>query len=75
MIEGVSVRVDAFRALELPVRVRSGRAARIRVSVPWHALRSEPITLYVEGLVPELTSARLWERLTAPSLARMLAKA
>ena len=50
--EGIAVRADALQAaLGLPLRVRSGFAARIRVRVPWHALRTEPVQILVEGLV------------------------
>lgn len=42
VLEDVSVRTDALRSLALPLRVRSGRAARIRLRIPWHALRCAP---------------------------------
>ena len=52
VVEGIAVRADALQAaLGLPLRVRSGFAARIRVRVPWHALRTEPVQILVEGLV------------------------
>ena len=51
VLEQVSVRADALKAL-VPsnIRIRSGHALRIRVRIPWHALRSEPMTIVVESL-------------------------
>ena len=45
-----SVRVRKGALLGMPFRVRSGHARRIRVRVPWHALKSEPVRIFVEGL-------------------------
>ena len=50
VLEQVSIRVDALRSMSLPFRVRSGHAARIRVRIPWHALRSESVTIIIEDL-------------------------
>ena len=50
VLEQVCIRADALRSLSLPLRVRSGHAARIRVRIPWHALRSEPMVVVVENL-------------------------
>ena len=47
---GVSVRADALLRLGVALRIRRGRAARIRITVPWHALRSAPIRITVTGL-------------------------
>ena len=52
-----SVRADALRSLSLPLRVRSGRIARVRVRIPWHALRSEPMAIFIEDLVLEVMAA------------------
>lgn len=49
VLEGVAVRPDALRSWGL--HVLRGRAARIRLIVPWHALRSVPVTVRLEGLV------------------------
>ena len=50
VLEHVAVRPDALRSLEMPLRVVRGTAAQIRLIVPWHALRTEPVTIRVEGL-------------------------
>lgn len=57
MLENVSIRADALRSLSLPLRVRSGRIARVRVRIPWHALRSEPMAIFIEDLVLEVMAA------------------
>ncbi|KAL1521334.1 hypothetical protein AB1Y20_021001 [Prymnesium parvum] len=51
VFESVRVRPEALLALALPLRLISGHIARLRVRIPWHALRSEPIQLRIEGLV------------------------
>ena len=48
--ECITVRPDALRALGVPLRVRSGQVARIRVIVPWQALKSQPVTIRFEGV-------------------------
>ena len=47
-LDGVSVRPDALASLAL--RVVAGRVRRIRLIVPWHALRSVPVMIKIEGL-------------------------
>ena len=48
--ECITVRPDALRALGLPLRVRTGQVAKIRVIVPWQALKSQPVTIRLEGV-------------------------
>ena len=48
VLEDVSIRPDALRGLSLPLRVRKGNAARICVRIPWHSLRSEPLSIKIE---------------------------
>jgi len=54
VVENVEVRTEALnRQLArhgAPVEVLSGRAARLRVDVPWSALSSAPVLVFVEGL-------------------------
>eukprot|EP00966_Prymnesium_polylepis_P054254 1254464-Prymnesium_polylepis.1 len=50
VFESVRVRPDALLALSIPLRVVSGHVSRLRVVIPWHALRSESIQLRIEGL-------------------------
>ena len=46
----MTICVDALRSLPGPFRVRSGYAARIRVRIPWHALRTESVCVFIEDL-------------------------
>jgi vacuolar protein sorting-associated protein 13A/C len=48
--ECITVRPDALRALGVPLRVRTGQVAKIRVIVPWQALKSQPVTIRLEGV-------------------------
>lgn len=61
VLEGVSVRPDALS--HLPLRVIRGRVARIRIFVPWHALRSVPVTIRVEGLALHVEAEQLSDEL------------
>ena len=48
VLDGVSVRPDALASLAL--RVVAGRVRRIRLIVPWHALRSVSVVIKIEGV-------------------------
>ena len=70
VLEHVSVRPDGWNSAmeKLPmlpkgVRIRSGHAQRIRVRVPWTALRSQPMLIIVEKLTLMFLCLRYRRRL------------
>jgi len=49
-LDNVQLRAEALNSLSLPFQVHSGFAGRLRVDVPWSALSSSPITIYLEDV-------------------------
>lgn len=50
VIDNVELRADTFNGPHLPFHVHQGRAGRLRVNVPWRALSSTPVQLYLENV-------------------------
>lgn len=50
VIDNVELRADTFNGPHLPFHVYQGRAGRLRVNVPWRALSSTPVQLYLENV-------------------------
>ncbi|KAK9798969.1 hypothetical protein WJX73_003190 [Symbiochloris irregularis] len=50
VLENVSLKLDAFDYLELPVAVTGGCVDRLEVQVPWRALRSKPVLVKLSGV-------------------------
>lgn len=50
VIDNVQLRADTFNGPHLPFHVHHGRAGRLRVNVPWRALSSTPVQLYLENV-------------------------
>lgn len=50
VIDDVQLRADTFNGPHIPFHVQQGRAGRLRVNVPWSALRSSPVQVYLENV-------------------------
>lgn len=50
VIDNVQLRADTFNAPGIPFHVHEGRAGRLRVNVPWSALSSAPVEVYLENV-------------------------
>lgn len=50
VIEDVQLRADTLNGHHIPFQVHEGRAGRLRVNVPWSALSSAPVEVYLENV-------------------------
>lgn len=50
VIDDVKLRADTFNGPNIPFHVYEGRAGRLRVDVPWSALSSSPLKVYMENV-------------------------
>eukprot|EP00177_Eucheuma_denticulatum_P002392 GFKZ01004286.1.p1 GENE.GFKZ01004286.1~~GFKZ01004286.1.p1 ORF type:complete len:775 (-),score=122.92 GFKZ01004286.1:431-2755(-) len=50
VIDDVKLRAETFNSNALPFFVHQGRAGRLRVNVPWSALSSSPVEVYLENV-------------------------
>lgn len=50
VIDDVKLRAETFNSPRLPFYVHQGRAGRLRVNVPWSALSSSPVEVYLENV-------------------------
>lgn len=50
VLDNVRLRANAFNSPALPCSILGGTAGRIRVSVPWSALSSSPVSVYLENV-------------------------
>ena len=49
-LDNLEVNVEAARKLGLPVRIIFGKVARLSVSIPWTALGSQPVRIFIRGV-------------------------
>ncbi|KAH8068657.1 hypothetical protein JL721_6517 [Aureococcus anophagefferens] len=49
-LDNLEVNVEAARKLGLPVRIVFGKVARLSVSIPWTALGSQPVRIFIRGV-------------------------
>lgn len=60
VIDNVKLRAETFNSEALPFYVHQGRAGRLRINVPWSALSSSPVEVYLENVnliaAPKMTS-------------------
>lgn len=50
VIDNVKLRAETFNSPRLPFYVHQGRAGRLRINVPWSALSSSPVEVYLENV-------------------------
>eukprot|EP00178_Gracilaria_changii_P017845 TRINITY_DN5088_c0_g1_i1.p1 TRINITY_DN5088_c0_g1~~TRINITY_DN5088_c0_g1_i1.p1 ORF type:complete len:825 (+),score=157.76 TRINITY_DN5088_c0_g1_i1:30-2477(+) len=50
VVDDVQLRADTFNGPHIPFHVHEGRAGRLRVNVPWSALTSAPVQVYLENV-------------------------
>lgn len=50
VIDNVKLRAETLNSHCLPFHIYQGRAGRLRVNVPWSALSSSPVQLYLENI-------------------------
>lgn len=50
VIDNVKLRAETLNSHRLPFHIHQGRAGRLRVNVPWSALSSSPVQLYLENI-------------------------
>ena len=70
VVSDVQLRPESFESPALPFRIVSGRAGKLRVNIPWGALSSSPVSVYLENvnLVAEPRSTSSKELQTKVSL-------
>ncbi len=49
-LEHLELRREALDALDLPVVVRGGYLARVKINIPWTAIKSQPASIEIDGL-------------------------
>jgi hypothetical protein len=49
-LEGLSLRKDALRDLDLPIDVKAGFTGKLTLSIPWTQLRTKPVSIQIDDL-------------------------
>lgn len=65
VIDDVQLRADTLNNLHIPFHVRHGRAGRLRINIPWGALSSAPVQVYLENV--HLIAAPKQQQQTEPT--------
>ena len=50
VVDNVQLRAHTFNGPNIPFHVHEGRAGRLRVNIPWSALSSTPVNVYLENV-------------------------
>lgn len=63
LIENAKIRVKAFEKYKLPFRIKFGKIARLKATVPWASLSSSPVEIILDSLMVILVSKQRseWE--------------
>lgn len=51
VLENLALKTDSLKALDLPLTVLVGFLDKLRVTIPWSKLKSEPVKIEIENLV------------------------
>lgn len=56
LIENATLKVKAFEKFKLPFRIKFGKIARLKATVPWMSLSSSPVEIMLDSLMVILVS-------------------
>ena len=69
-LEHLELKKEALDALDLPILVRAGYLAKVKITIPWKSIKSQPASIEIDGLYvlagPRMDSEVRERRLSVP---------